>query len=431
MKTCFVSFKDIKMYAIFFSIVCRWSIVQAILPQLTSQELQQQQEAAIEVTKKFQQGMLSKEEANELLFSILSDYSEQDGKIPTLIQFVRGVTKLENPVMYAASEQRGWSGSEVYVIQNDENKGSKYFLKIFPYDSKHYLPEIFGLTYMNEVDDVGSPKICALGQCSMNDSRYFLVLETPVLGTSIQQYFRQVGEYPIDSKERVNALGELCEAVQACGVGLAKLHTHVPTRMQSLPQEDEQIIRLDLENAIEELLDQPKGEIEIEKLQAYTDYILQKMKAEDHLTGLVYDDIKTIHTFYDLVSQKFSLVNPHHLHLSFNQKGETKGLLIRDICKYLISLTLNRFEYYIDADQHVCRKELLTENEIDVVKDRFKMGYEWGGGVLPSTIEEEFVLLQHNLFFIKNSRRELPEPEWTRVQDLIKISIKSIESHIS
>ncbi len=411
------------------SLICILNIAEAA--SFVSKNIDQEYEVAIEISKKFQKGVLSKEQANEILIATFSDYSHRDGKEATVTQFVQKTTGIENLILYGSSEQRGWSGSEVYSIQTEETEEVQFFLKIFPYDSKHYLPEIFGLSLMREVKEVECPKICAFGQCFINENRYFLVLETPVKGMSIQQYFIQVGQYQIGSKARKEAFEELCKAVQSSGTGLAKLHTYLPNKKQSFPKDAEEAMRKDLNSAIEELTYQPKSGIDIEKLQAYTEHVLQKMKAHEHLIGLAYDDIKTIHTFYDHKTKQFSLVNPDRLYFSFDSEGEVQGLPTKDVCKYILSLTLNRFQYFLHENQAVSKKELLTEEEIKIVINLFELGYLQGGGILPTSIEKEYSFLQHDLFFIKNSRRDFPEPESTRVKDLINISVENIKLQLT
>lgn len=416
---------------IFTCLMFTLNIIEATSFQPIPQNIQQEYEVAIEVSRKFQNGMLSKEQANEILIDTFSDYSHVDGKLATITQFVQKTMGIENPILNGSSEQRGWSGSEVYSIQSENTQEVQFFLKIFPFDSKHYLPEIFGLSLMSEFSEVGSPKICVCGQCIINENRYFLVLETPVKGISIQQYCIKLSQHQVGSKARSLVFEELCEAVQSCGIGLAKFHNYLPNKKQSFPKDAEQAMRQDLNSAIEELTHRPKEGIEIEKLQAYTEHIFQKMKAEDHVIGLAYDDIKTIHTFYDHKTKKFSLVNPDRLYLSFDHEGELQGLPVKDVCKYLLSLTLNRFQYFLNENQNVARKELLTEEEVKTVINNFELGYEQGGGILPESIEKEYVFLQHDLFFIKNSCRDLPEPELTRVKDLVNISLENIKSRLS
>lgn len=412
----------------FIYIIYIFNIVQAEVFQSIPQNIQQEYEIAIEVSKKFQKGTLSKEQANAILISTFSDYSHLDGKLATITQFIQKTIGLGNLIINATSEQRGWSGSEVYSIQIEGAQETQFFLKIFPYDSKYYLPEIFGLSFMREVTEVDSPKIYACGQCLIDEIRYFLVLETPVKGISIQQYFNRVAQHQINSKERRQAFAELCEAVQACGIGLARFHNHFPNKKQSLPKDAEEAMKQDLNSVIEELTYQPKEGIEIERLQIRTEHIIQRMNADNHLIGLAYDDIKTVHTFYDLASKTFSFLNPHHLYLSFDQEGELQGLLIKDVCKYILSLTLNRYQYFLSENQNIIRKELLTLEEVNILENIFEVSYVQGGGILPNSIEKEYVFLQHDLFFIKNSRRNLPEPELTRVKDLINISLENIKT---
>lgn len=398
------------------------------LKAIPSPSMLQEYETAIEISKKVQKGTLSKEQAIATLLSTFSDYSHADGKLATFAQFIHKTTGIETPIIHASPEQRGWSGSEVFSVQTDETKSPCFFLKVFPYDSKHYLPEIFGLSFMRDVKEVDSPKIYVCGQCLVNENRFFLILETPVNGISLQQYFLRVGQHSLDTPERKQAFTELCEATHACGVGLAKFHHSLPQKKQSLPKDAEEAMKLDLNSAIEELTYQRNEQIDSEKLRAYADSVLQKMKIEEHLIGVAYDDIKTIHTFYDHLTGKFALVNPDRLHLSFDSDGEVQGLLIKDVCKYLLSLRLNRFQYVLNENQKVVRKELLTEEEASIIKSIFESGYLQGGGVLPNPLEKEYIFLQQDLFFIKNSRRSFPEPELTRVKDLITISIENIES---
>jgi hypothetical protein len=406
-------------------------IIAGISSPSISENIHQEYKVAIEVSSKFQKGMLSKEQANQILIHTFTDYSHTEGKLATITQFIQKTIGIENPILNGSSEQRGWSGSEIYAIQTEKAQEIQFFLKIFPYDSKHYLPEIFGLAIMSKVQDIDFPKICGFGQCFINENRYFLILETPVKGISIQQYFIKVGEYSIGSEERKLAFKELCEAVESCGIGLAKFHNYLPNKKQSFPKEYEVSMREDLIGAIEELVYRPKEGIEIEKLQIYVEYVLQKMKTDNHLIGIAYDDVKTIHTFYDHKTKKFSIVNPARLCLSFNHEGEVQGLPVKDVCKYFLSLNLNRFQYFLNKSQNVCRKELLTEEEVKIVTNSFELGYLQGGGILPDPIEKEYVFLQHDLFFIKNSRRDLPEPELTRIKDLINISLENIKLRLS
>lgn len=388
-----------------------------------------EEQIAIQVSQKFQQGILSKEEAHEILLATFDDYSHPEGKLAALTQFITKTIGIENPLIHTAPEQRGWSGSEVLSVRYGQE--TPFFLKIFPYDSKYYLPEIFGLNLMKGVEGIGFPKICGLGHYEMDGNRYFLLLETAVGGSSIQHFLSQVGQYEIGSKKREAVFLELCEAVHVCGSGLAKFHQHLCAKKQPFPEAVKERVRQDLQAAMDELIAHPREGIESEHLQLYTEEVLQKMQGEEHFIGLVYDDIKTIHTFYDPLKQKISFVNPHHIYLSFSREGQLQGVVAQDVCKYLLSLQLNRVLYFLDETQKVSRKELMTQEEMFVVKNVFETSYCESGGVLPSEVEREYALLQHNLFFIKNSHRlRLPEPEQTRVQDLVELSLEDLRARL-
>jgi len=431
MKKTFFYFRFSKTLFAIYTSIFTLNTVQSTPSQHVCENIQREHKAAVDISKKFQRGLITKEQAIDVLLDVFTDYSHPDGKTATLAQFIRKTTDLDNPIIRVAVEQRGWSGNEVYAVKNKGSSEPQFFLKLFTWDAKFYLPEIFGLSFMSEVKEVASPKIYSLGQCVIDGKQFFLVLQTSLKGLSIQQYFSRVGEQPYNSKERSKCLIELYDAVRICGYGLAKFHLTLPVKKQSFPYETEKHMRQDLNSAIEALKNYPDHGINITNLQIYIDYMHEQMKKYDHLVGLAYEDIKTVHTFYDAENYQFGLVNPHKVFLSFDANEETQGLLVKDVCKYLLSLTLNRHEYYLDPNQNVSRRELLSIDETNEVKAMFEYGYHLGGGILPDELERDYILLHHNLFFIKNSMLDLPEPESTRVKYLIDISIDSLKSKLN
>lgn len=414
-----------------FIVVCFFSDMRANCYEHTSKNRIKEYELAVEISKKFHEGILTREEAIEILQSAFRDFSVDNDKFVTIDHFIQKLTHIRDPIVHRNLEQRGWSGCEVYAVRRDNDKAPEFFLKIFPFDSKHFLPEIFGLSYLREIKEVGYPVVSGCGQCMINGDRFFLILETPVKGMSIQHYYRRVGNQPIDSNERKQAFWDLCEAVHACGMGLAKFHQHIPHKNELLPCDAEKSLRVDLTSAVEQLIIQPYEGLEINHLKDYTEYVLQKMKMEKHLLGITFDDVKTVHTFYDLETKEFSFVNPDRVYLSLDSTGNVQGLLTKDVCKFLLSLTLNQYKYHLGENHHVSRKQLLTDEEVCLVRDMFEAGYLQEGGILPDPIEKEYVFLQHNLFFIKNMHRELPEPEFTRVKDLINLSLENLKYNIN
>jgi hypothetical protein len=422
--------KNIRFFAVIFIYLSFFNFLQAIYPQRNPDQEQREYDIAVEMSRHYQKGILSQEQAAKILLKTFENYSDFDTKISSVLDFVSQKIEIRDFIVQLVSEQRDCSVSDVYCIKDSKTKQAQFFVKVFPYDSKYFLYEVFGLSIMKDIRHVHAPRVYGFGQSVINEKRYFFILETAVKGISIQQHFHNVGIYPRSCKESQQYFEELCEAVQACGTNLAIMHGYFSIHNQAFPQEAEDKLRQDLNEAIEELTNCPQDGIEIEKLQAFTNNIIQKMKAEKHLTGLVYDDINTIHTFYDFEHKEFSLINPHCLFHCFNSEGTPKGLLVEDICKYLLSLTFNRFEYSWNKYQNVLRKELLTEQEIETLKSIFEMTYAQNGGILPSPLEREYALLKHDLFFIKKSRLNLPEPELTRVKDLINISVASLRTRL-
>ncbi|OJU81041.1 MAG: hypothetical protein BGO10_00495 [Chlamydia sp. 32-24] len=96
-----------KIFLIFACLIGTFTIIQAVSYQPISQNIQQESEIAIEVSKKFQKGMLSKEQANAILVTTLSDYSHVDGKLATISQFIQNTTSINSPILNVSLEQRG------------------------------------------------------------------------------------------------------------------------------------------------------------------------------------------------------------------------------------------------------------------------------------------------------------------------------------
>jgi hypothetical protein len=382
---------------------------------------------AIEISRQVQKNYLSEEEGAEKLLLYLQDYSNKAGKMASLVQFVQKTAQIEAAALHSARYQRGWSTTETYAIEGKGSEKPQFFLKVFPTDSKDFFPEIFGLALMGTVEGVGAPKVCALAKCTIDDKSYFLLLETPVKGICIQEYFEKVSLAPRDSVERLESMQTLCKAVTACGKGLANLHNYLPLKKEPLPLNAEKLTRECLDHLARLLLDHPESEIAMDKLTAYVNGILKQMSETNHLIGLAYSDVKTIHTFYDALSDTFSLINPHNISLSFNEEGKAQGFVAKDFYKYLLSLELNQYGYYLDRDQKVSRLELLTTEEIEEVKTAFKSSYEENGGALLTPLEEEYLLLDHDLFFIKNNFRDFKEPELTRIREIAALSFARIK----
>lgn len=81
----------------------------------------------------------------------------------------------------------------------------------------------------------------------------------------------------------------------------------------------------------------------------------------------------------------------------------------------------------MDAEQKIKKQELLTLDEAHRAMQEFRKGYENAGGIPPSAIEEDVFLLSHNMLFLANADKPLPEPDATRLRDLLTISIADLK----
>ncbi len=381
-----------------------------------------------EVSQKVQHGVLTMGDANTFLIELVADYTHPDGKRQTLNQFIEKTVGIVDFSIEKVNKEIGWSGNKIYWVRSNSSNEILLFLKTFQKDEKKFFPEMFGLSFLRKVPSVSAPKVKAFGQCHIGDQQYFLVLETKVPGQSIQSYYNDVSKYLEGSFERKECFLKLCQAVQACGEGLSCLHSHRKGEKQPLSLHLKDMMNETLNKAISELQLNPQEGIEIQKLQKHVECVIQRMESENHQTGVTHDDVKLVHTFYDEFSHKFSLIGPHSLVYSLDKENLVQGMPVKDYYQFVISLILNRFGYCLDTDKSVQKQELLTEDEVQKVIEFFKLGYEKTGGILPTPIEEDFLLLRHDLFFVSNMRRVLPEPDMTRLKDLISISLNNLKA---
>jgi hypothetical protein len=385
---------------------------------------------SVKISYAFQKGTMAKDEAVKQVEEISTDYSHGKTEIDSLVNFVRTVFDMGNITISPVTAEIGWSGNSVFWVRNIETTEIKLFLKVFEKNSKNFLPELYGLNYLQRVQGIASPQLQALGKFYIDDRCHFVIAETPTKGHSFQYYYNDVAKHSIGSPERKKTLQTLLEGSRICGTALANLHMHVKGQSVPLPEEIEKAMRADLERAISKLRESPQEAVEINKLIKYVEISIEKMKSELHLTGVTHGDIKLIHAFYHPDNQQISLIGPCQLINSIGRDGNLKGIPVKDYYAFIRSLLLNRFGYSLDIELHPRKQELLTVDEALKVIDAFQKGYNAAGGISLTATEEDFLLLSHNLMFIGNLDRVLPEPDLTRLKDLIALSLGNIRQRL-
>lgn len=385
---------------------------------------------SIQTIYAFQKGTLSKDEATKQIEEISNDYSHANTQIDSLTNFARTVFDIGNISISPVTTEIGWSGNNVFWVQDIKTTEIKLFLKVFEKDSKNFLPELYGLDYLQRAQSVVSQQLQALGKFYIDGRCYFVIAETPAKGHSFQYYYNELGKHLIGSQERQKVLQTLVQGSHICGIALANLHTHVKGKLLPLPEEIEKTMRADLERAVSKLKLFPQEGIEIDKLKKCVDVAIEKMKSELHLTSVAHGDVKLIHVFYHPNDQQISLIGSHQLINSIRQDGSFQGVPAKDYYTFIRSLFLNRFGYELDIELQPHRQELLNVDEASQVIDSFREGYKAAGGIGLTAIEEDFLLLSHNLMFIGNLDRVLPEPDLTRLKDLVALSLGDIRHRL-
>lgn len=137
---------------------------------------------------------------------------------------------------------------------------------MFQNDSKNFLPEIFGLGYMQKVQGIVTPQLQALGKFYLDGSCYFVIAETPAKGRSFQHYYSEVSKYLTGSEERQKVLQTLIQGSHICGITLASLHTHGKGELLPLQEEVENRMRADIATAVSKLQALPQEGIVVDKL---------------------------------------------------------------------------------------------------------------------------------------------------------------------
>lgn len=385
---------------------------------------------AIQISYDFQKGDLSKDDAIKHIEEVSKDYSCKNTQIDSLTNFASTVCNMSNMTISDVTAEIGWSGNGVFWVRDKETNEIKLFLKVFEKDAKNYLPELYGLDYLQKVKGVVSQQLQAIGKFYIDGRCCFAFAETPAKGHSFQYYYNEVGKHPLGSQERQKVLQTLIQGSRICGIALANLHVHVKGQSVPFPEEIEKVMRADLEKAVSKLKTSPQEGVEIDTLKKCVDLAIEKMKSEPHITGITHGDMKLIHAFYDQNDQQITLIGSRQLMNSMRKDGSLQGIPAKDYYTFVRSLLLNRFGYSLDATLQTRRQELLTEDEALQVIDAFREGYKESGGITITAIEEDFLLLSHNLMFINNMDRVLPEPDFTRLKDLVALSLGDIKRRL-
>lgn len=387
-------------------------------------------EQSFQINNAFQKGSISKDKAIKQIEMMAHDCSDENDQIASLTKFARTALDVGNVTISPVITEIGWSGNSVYWVQDIETKEIKLFLKVFERDSKNFLPELYGLDYLQKVQGVVSQQLQAIGKFYIEGRCYFALAETPAQGHSFQYYYNEVAKHPSGSQEREMALQTLIQGSRTCGIALAKLHTHVKGELLPLSEDIERAMRADVEKAITKLKASPQENVDLDKLKKSADIAIEKMKSEPHHRGVTHGDMKLIHTHFDQTNQQITLIGSRQLINSIGQDGSLKGLPAKDHYTFVRSLLLNRFGYSLDSGLQPRRQELLTAEEASVVIHAFQEGYKAAGGISLTPIEEDFFLLSHNLMFINNLDRTLQEPDLTRLKDLIRLSLEDIRRRL-
>ena len=169
---------------------------------------------------------------------------------------------------------------------------------------------------------------------------------------------------------------------------------------------------------------------QIEDLKQCVDLEIENMKLDHPLVSSAHHEVKLIHIFSHLGEEEISLIGSHHLINSINQDGILQGIPARDYYTFSRSLYLNHFRHTLDNEQKLHRQELLTENETSQVIQSFQYGYKNAGGIGLTEAEEDFLLLSHNLLFIRNLTLEHTETDLTLLKDLISLSLEEISNRL-
>ena len=401
------------------------------LPNLTYKD---ERKKAIQISFDLHEEKINNSQALKRVEEAFSDYSHKEGWVASLAQFVGKTVGLKNIEIVPVDIEAGWSGDNTYWVRDLNTKEVKLFLKTFQADSKNYLPEIYGLKTLRKVKQLATPKIQALGKCYLEKTCYFLIGEDLASGRSVQQYYNDVGRYALSSAERKIALQSVIQAIRGCGKGMAAMHSHVKREKKALPVWVKTALYIHLEKSITKLKVNPKEGINIEKFQQYIENAIKTMESSSSFyTGMAHGDVKLVHTFYDLESQKFALIDPPWIWRSIDRNGIANGLPSRDYCQFIASLTLNRFGYFLQPDQTVFKQELLSKEEANLVVKAFKESYLESGGMVPSEAEEDFFWLWHDLTFVSNYMDDFnkqPEPAPTRLKELVAISLENFKERL-
>jgi len=339
---------------------------------------------------------------------ILTNYSKKDSFDSCLKNFACKALGLSaSSFDIKAVEEVGYSGDLVFAIKDRARNRSLGILKVFQESSDNFFPEVFSLNYLTSrgLANFSSPRMRALGRFHYGDNDYFLLCESTAPGSSLLGHYRN--GLPFADLER---------GMKECGRTMAALHRSHRGKPQALSEALEKKTRELLLLAVEKLKAYPQCGIDVEKLAALYEKTLAEMKSEPLPTAVIHGDTKLINVFFEPQTNMVTWIDPPKLYESIDPDGMPNGIPAKDFYSFMADVEHQRFSFLLDENQKVRSKELLSLEQIEKLKKAFSLGYEEGGGKLPTQRQLAFFSLAAHLYFISSDRTRdknscIPEPQ--------------------
>ncbi len=385
---------------------------------------QRERDKVVRLSKQEQEGSLSRQTALEIVNHTLTNYSKSDNLIASLEAFAKKTLQINNCAIKEIDEV-GSSGDMVYCVYDSKTNRSLGVLKVFQVSSANLFPEIFSLQFLNADPDLSTPTIEALGKCAIKDKNYILLCESVAPGRSFLQHYKN--SLPFEDLER---------GMRLCGQTLAKLHRHASTTHPSFPEPLEKRTREYLAQAEEKLNLNPQTGIDIEKLKKAFESAMTNVQSEALPASIIHGDTKFANVFFDPASDTVTLIDPPKLYESLEASGNAIGIPAKDFYSFLADIEHQQVQFYLDDNNRVCSKKVLSNTQVEKLKQAFSEGYQEAGGALPTTHQLEFFTLAAHLYFIgtdntRNPNNTIPEPLKSSKKHRLAKIYKDLQARLS
>jgi hypothetical protein len=338
---------------------------------------------AIQYAQTAQQKGFPAKITNEGLLPLLPDYSFQNDMALSIASFSSQISAVPLEQLQVDPISIGWSGDNVYRVQNQLTKKTILIVKVFSVSSQNLLRELYSLAFIASLDlpNLDPIRILGLGKMSVDEQPSIFLAESIAKGEKLADIIDTTADIPIDKPERELAFEKLTHLFYLTGISLAEFHNVKSSKPKKIHETVIAELKRQYDRAVDKLRASPQNNLNMDLLAKYFAHIVKANQTEKHPYGLVHSDAHFDNLFYDIDESTLTLLDPGTVSYSIDQKGHPIGMPAKDYHKILENINVLK----------------LTADEKLILTEMFQEGYITGGGKSPTETQNDFLKFRDEL----------------------------------